>query len=72
MKLVVLVPAYNEEKDIQKTIQSIPKQIRGVDKIDVLVVNDGSTDKTSDIALNAGADKIVSHQPDRKPPQRAL
>ena len=62
MNLVVLVPAYNEEKDIQKTIQSIPRNIRGIDKVEVLVVDDGSIDKTSDIALNAGADKIVSHQ----------
>jgi len=62
MKLVILVPAYNEEDNIQKTILSIPRQIRGIDKIEVLVVDDGSTDKTSDIALNAGADKIVSHQ----------
>lgn len=62
MKLVVLVPAYNEEDNIQNTIQSIPRKIRGVNKVEVLVIDDGSTDKTSDIALNAGADKIVSHQ----------
>lgn len=62
MKLVILVPAYNEEEDIKNTIQSIPKKVRGIDQVEILVVNDGSTDKTSDIALDAGADKIISHQ----------
>jgi len=62
MKLVVLIPAYNEEENIQDTILSIPRKIRGVEKVEVLVVNDGSIDNTVDIALNAGADKVVSHQ----------
>ena len=62
MKLVILVPAYNEEENIQNTILNIPKKIRGIDKIQILVVDDGSTDKTAEMALNAGADNIVSHQ----------
>ncbi len=62
MKLVVLIPAFNEEKRIQETIHNIPKKIFGVTKIENLVIDDGSTDKTSDYALNAGADKVVSHR----------
>ena len=62
MKLFVLVPAYNEEKEIQKTILSIPKKIRGVEEITILVVDDGSTDKTVELALNAGANKVISHK----------
>ena len=62
MKLVVLVPAYNEEKNIVKTIQSIPRKVMGVDEVKVLVVNDGSTDNTVDCAANGGADQIVSHK----------
>ena len=62
MKLVILSLAYNEEKNIQKTILSIPKKIPNIDKVEILVVNDGSTDKTYELALNAGADKIVSHK----------
>jgi len=61
MKLVVFVPALNEEKTISKVILAIPRKIPGIDKVEVLVVDDGSTDNTVDIALNAGADKIVSH-----------
>ena len=62
MKLVVLIPAYNEESSIAKAILGIPRKIRGVDKVEVLVVDDGSHDKTPELALNAGADKVVSHK----------
>lgn len=62
MKLVVVIPAYDEEKNIEKTILSIPKKISGINKIEILVVNDGSTDKTVDLAYNAGANNIVSHR----------
>jgi len=61
MKLIVLIPAYNEEKDIEKAVLSVPRKIMGISKVDVLVVNDGSNDKTVEMALN-GADKVVSHK----------
>ena len=62
MKLVVLIPAFNEETTIGDLISQIPRTISGIDLVQVLVVNDGSTDKTIDCALNGGADKIVSHR----------
>ena len=65
MKLVVIVPAYNEEKTIGELILGIPRKISGFDKIEVLVIDDGSRDKTVDFAMNAGADKIVSHSVNR-------
>jgi len=61
MKLVVFVPAFNEEEKIGELIIGIPRKISGFDKVEVLVIDDGSHDKTIDVAMNAGADKIVSH-----------
>jgi len=49
MKLVVLIPAYNEESNIEKVIQNIPRKIIGIDEVKILVVNDGSTDRTIDL-----------------------
>lgn len=60
--MVVLVPAFNEEENIENTIRSIPKKIFGIDEVKVLVVNDGSTDKTMDKAMNGGAYRVVSHR----------
>ncbi|MCV0430401.1 glycosyltransferase family 2 protein [Nitrosopumilus sp.] len=62
MKLVILMLAYNEEERIEKTILRIPRKIPNIDQVEILVVNDGSTDNTVDMAMNAGADKIISHK----------
>ena len=56
------MPAYNEERLIGKAILKIPRKLTNVDKVEVLVIDDGSTDKTVDNAIQAGADKIVSHK----------
>lgn len=61
MKLVVTIPAYNEENTITSVIQEIPRNIEGVESVEVLVVDDGSTDHTVSKARQAGADHIVSH-----------
>ena len=64
-KLVVLMPAFNEEENISKSIKNIPQKILGIDKIEILVIDDGSVDRTADLALNAGASKVVSHKRNR-------
>jgi glycosyltransferase involved in cell wall biosynthesis len=46
MKLIITIPAYNEEKTIDKVIKEIPRQIDGIKTVEVLVINDGSTDNT--------------------------
>ncbi len=57
--LVVIIPAYNEEKTIGNVIHSLPRNCAR--KVEVLVVNDGSQDRTKEFALQAGADRVVSH-----------
>jgi UDP-N-acetylglucosamine---dolichyl-phosphate N-acetylglucosaminyltransferase len=60
MKLAIVIPVYNEEKIIKSVIDSLPKEIKGVDKIVVLAVNDGSTDNSSKEIAKTGA-KLINH-----------
>ena len=55
MKLVVTIPAQNEEKTIAQVVSGIPRRIDGIADVEVIVVNDGSTDRTAEIAERAGA-----------------
>ena len=55
MRLIILIPAYNEENTLQKVIQEIPKKFESIDEIEIIVINDGSTDDTQKIAKDAGA-----------------
>ncbi len=59
-KLLVYVPALNEEKHIAEVIGQIPLAITGISQVDCLVVDDGSTDQTAQAARTAGA-QVVSH-----------
>lgn len=65
MKLVVNIPAYNEERKIAETIRRIPRQIPGIDEVFVQVIDDGSKDKTSEKAREAGADFVHYHKINR-------
>jgi len=64
MKLCILIPALNEEKTISNVIKSIPKRFEGMDEIEILVVDDGSVDKTVELAKECGA-IVKSHQETR-------
>ncbi len=61
MRLIVNIPAYNEEKTIGEVIRNIPRQIKGIDEVKVQVVDDGSVDKTVEVSKEAGADIVASH-----------
>ena len=61
MKLIVTIAAYNEEATIGQVIAEVPRYIVGVDAVEVLVVDDGSSDRTVEVALAAGADHVISH-----------
>ncbi|MFP4168037.1 MAG: glycosyltransferase family 2 protein [Desulfonatronovibrionaceae bacterium] len=60
MHLAVIIPCLNEEATIKSVLAAIPEEIPGVDKMDVIVVDDGSTDSTVQIAEEHGA-SVVSH-----------
>lgn len=64
MKLVVLIPAFNEAKTITQVVQSIPRTLPGISSMRVAVIDDGSVDRTRELAEKAGA-MVVSHPENR-------
>lgn len=65
MKLIVQIPCLNEEQTIGETIADIPREIAGVDEVQILIIDDGSTDDTVKAAREAGAHHIVSFAQNR-------
>ena len=61
MKLIIQIPCYNEEETLPETVRDIPRLIEGIDEVEILVVDDGSTDKTIEVAKSAGVDHIVKN-----------
>lgn len=61
MKLVVQIPCLNEEETLPLVLRSIPKKIPGIDEIVILVINDGSKDKTVEVARKLGVTHFVHH-----------
>jgi glycosyltransferase involved in cell wall biosynthesis len=59
MKLIVQIPCFNEESTLPWTVRDIPRRIDGVDEIEILVVDDGSTDRTALLAQEIGVDHVV-------------
>lgn len=54
-KLIIQIPCYNEEETLLTTLNDLPSKLDGIDEIEVLIINDGSTDKSAEIAKNWGA-----------------
>ncbi len=62
LKLAIVIPALNEAENVGSVIASIPRRIPHVDEVEVIVVDDGSTDGTAFVARAAGADRIERHR----------
>ncbi len=61
MKLIVQIPSYNEEQTLPATVRDIPRKIDGLDQVEILIIDDGSTDRTVEVAKEIGVDHIVKN-----------
>ncbi len=59
MKLVIQIPCYNEENTLPITLGDLPKEVKGVDEVEWLVIDDGSTDNTEKVAYENGANHVI-------------
>ena len=60
MKLIIQIPCYNEAETLEIALNDLPKHIDGIDEIEYLIINDGSKDKTVEVAKNWGVHHIVN------------
>ena len=60
LRVLVMIPALNEEVTIQGVIETIPRDIPGVSSVEVVVIDDGCTDRTAQLSREAGA-SVISH-----------
>jgi len=61
MKLIIQIPCYNEGSTLAVTLADLPRTLPGVDKVEWLIIDDGSTDDTVKVALENGVDHVVRH-----------
>jgi glycosyltransferase involved in cell wall biosynthesis len=62
MKLIIQIPCYNEEATLGLTLSELPRQLPGIEQVEWLIINDGSRDRTLEVARACGVDHIVNFQ----------
>ncbi len=60
MKLIIQIPCLNEEQTLPETLKDLPKSLKGIDDIEILVIDDGSTDRTKQVAREHGVHHVYS------------
>ncbi len=65
VKLIIQIPCFNEEETLPLTVADLPREVPGVDVVEWLVIDDGSSDRTVEVARSLGVDHVVSHQRNR-------
>lgn len=65
MKLIIQIPCFNEEQTLPATLADLPRSLPGIDVIEYLIVDDGSHDRTVDIARQLGVHHIAQHRYNR-------
>jgi glycosyltransferase involved in cell wall biosynthesis len=65
VKLIVQIPCYNEEHTLPETFNDIPREIEGVDTVEIMIIDDGSTDRTVEVAKALGVDHIIRNKNNR-------
>src|SRR3954469_17164870 len=59
MKLIIQIPCLNEEEQLPATLGDLPRAVPGFDKVEWLIIDDGSTDRTIEVARRHGVDHVV-------------
>lgn len=65
MKVIIQIPCYNEEETLGITLDALPRSLQGIDCVEWLVIDDGSTDETVDVARKHGVHYVVSSRTNR-------
>ncbi len=65
MKVIIQIPCFNEEGTLPQTLADLPREIAGADEVEVLVIDDGSTDGTVEVAREHGVHHVVRHNHNR-------
>lgn len=61
MKVIIQMPCLNEEESLPISLGDLPRQLEGVDEVEWLIINDGSRDRTVEVAKEQGVDYVISH-----------
>ncbi len=61
IKLIIQIPCYNEENTLEVTLKALPRKIPGIECVEWLIIDDGSSDRTTELAILHGVDHVVSH-----------